>query len=62
MARVREGVEIPIIPEDLEPSEDDLLFEIVKSCLNEPDRNYQDERYAVEWAIVESIFDQRSSK
>lgn len=60
MARIREGVEIPIIPEDLEPSEDDLLFEIVKSWLDEPDRNHQDERYAVEWAIVESIFYQRS--
>ena len=62
MARVKEGVELPIIPEDLEPSEDDPLFDIVKSCLEESDRNYQDELYAVDWVIAESLFDQHSQR
>ena len=62
MARVKSGVEIPIVPEDLEPSEDDLLFDIVKSWFDEPDQNCQDERYAFEWAIAESLFDQRSQR
>jgi hypothetical protein len=60
MARIREGVEIPIIPEDFESADEDRLSDAMESCLKESARTYQDELYAVEWAIVESFFDQRS--
>jgi hypothetical protein len=57
MAKVRAGIEIPIIPEDFEPSSDTMRFDIMKSCLEQADRRIQDEAFAVDWAVAESLFD-----
>jgi hypothetical protein len=59
MARIKAGIEIPIIPEDLEPSDNSFLSDIIESCLEASDRNYQDELHAVEWVIVESLLEQQ---
>ena len=60
MAKIRTGIEIPIIPEDFEDPGESLLPTIMESCLEGSDRDCQDDLYAVEWAIVESLFDQHS--
>ncbi len=62
MSKVRAGIEIPIIPEDFETSTEAILHNVMESCLDGADRKNQDELYAVEWAVAESLFDQCSWK
>jgi len=55
--RIKAGIEIPIIPEDFETSAEATIFDIMKSCLEQADQTIQDEAFAVEWAVAESLFD-----
>ena len=57
MAKVRAGIEIPIIPEDFEASADTLPVDFMTSCLEHVDRRKQEEAFAVDWAVAEFLFD-----
>jgi hypothetical protein len=56
MAKIRAGIEIPIIPEDFVVSEPDQHTGMPESLSKRPDPDFQDELFPTEWIITETFF------
>ena len=55
MAKMRPGIEIPIIPEDFIISEEDLCPNMRLSSSQWADPSFQEELFPTDWVLTESI-------
>ena len=56
MAKMRAGIEIPIIPEDFVASEEELSPDMLESFLQWVDRRIRDEMDPADLTIPEAVF------
>ena len=61
MAKMRAGIEIPIIPEDFAASEEDLNCDIREASLRETHCSFKIELKPLDWFIAKSSFDRHSN-
>jgi len=58
MAKMRAGIDLPIIPEDFISFEDDLDLDVLESYLQWTYRCIQDGADPASWSVAEVNFDQ----
>ena len=56
MFRLKTGIDFPIVPEDFEPSGENLLSDVMKMRLEEWERNRAEDIYVVELLLADLLF------